>query len=130
MKSLKVEGVSKPNGYSQLVVSSAHTTLYISGQTPTDRFGNTVGVGDFEKQIIQTFENLGRCLKTANATFDDLVKLTIYVVPMDKFELVRKVRKKYLNQRKLPSISSVGVTSLVGKDWLIEIEAIAELKGS
>ncbi len=131
MRQIKVPGTSKPKGFSHVVALQGSVgTVYISGQGPTDSFWRTVGVGDFQAQVVQAFENLGRCLRAAGTSFDRLVKLAIYVVPMDKFEIVRKVRKRYLNQKRLPSITSVGVTSLVNKDWMIEIEAVAELKPS
>ena len=127
MNPVKVSNLAKPNGFSHVVRSGSNPGLfYISGQSPTDERGNTVGVGDFEAQVVQTFENVKKCLQAIGATFEDVTKLTFLVVPMDKFDIVRKVRKRYLNQRKLPAITSVGVTSLVNKEWLIELEAIVE----
>ncbi|MHB8565845.1 MAG: RidA family protein [Nitrososphaerales archaeon] len=109
--------------------SESNPHLYfISGQSPTNERGKTVGVGDFEVQVVQCFENLRRCLDSIGASFDDLLKLNILIVPMDEFDIVRSVRSRYLNPKKLPSITSSGVTSLVKKDWLIEIEAVVETR--
>jgi enamine deaminase RidA (YjgF/YER057c/UK114 family) len=129
MKSIKVPSVSTPKGYSQIVrLDSNPHIFYISGQTPTDERGNTICVGDFEAQVVQSLENLQKCLAAIDATFHNVVKLTFYVVPMEKFDIVRKVRERYLDQNNLPAITSIGVTSLVNKDWLVEIEALVELK--
>ncbi|MGI0090608.1 MAG: RidA family protein [Nitrososphaerales archaeon] len=131
MGSVKITGIAKPRGFSQVTRSESNPNLfYISGQPPVDYTGRTIGIGNFETQVIQSFENLGRCLHSIGATFDDIIKITFYVVPMNDFTVVRRIRKKYLNSRRLPATTSVVVTSLVNKDWLIEIEAIAEIKSA
>ena len=129
MKPVKVSGVSTPKGFSHVVQLDSNPFLfYISGQTPTDEYGNTIGVGDFEVQVVQSFENLQKCLVAIGATFHNVVKMCFYVVPMEKFDIVRKVRERYLDRNNLPAITSFGVPSLVNKDWLIEIDAVVEIK--
>ena len=129
MKPVQVTRVSKGDGFSQVVIVSPGqgNLVFISGQGPTDEKGETVGK-DFKLQVVQSFENLNKCLEASGCLTSDIVKLTFYVVPMEKFEVVRQIRKRYLDQENLPSITSVGVTSLVNKEWLIEIEAVAQTR--
>jgi 2-iminobutanoate/2-iminopropanoate deaminase len=129
MKSLKVPNLSNPTGFSQITRSDSNPHIfYISGQPPIDENGHTVGLGNLEAQVIQSFQNLDLCLKVIGATFTDVMKLTIFVVPMDKFDVVRRVRERFLDRNNLPAITSIGVTSLVDRDWLVELEAVVEAK--
>ncbi|MGI0079659.1 MAG: RidA family protein [Nitrososphaerales archaeon] len=129
MKSISVSGIHRPDGFANVVLSSSSSLIYVSGQGPIDENGKTVSL-EFEEQVTQVFENLKKCLRAADATFNNVIKVNFFVVSMKQFPILREVRKRYLNQEKLPSMTTVGVTSLVREDWLIEIEAVAELKGS
>jgi enamine deaminase RidA (YjgF/YER057c/UK114 family) len=118
---------SKPPGYTHVVATEAGTTLYISGQVPVNQAGQLVGEKDLKAQTIQVYENLLFCLKSAGATFEDVVKMNTYVVnykPSD-IEIIREVRKGYLSKENPPASTLVGVQALVSPDFLIEIEAIA-----
>lgn len=117
----------KPSGYTHTVVSSAGRTIYISGQVPVNEAGQVVGEGDLKAQTKQVYDNLLYCLRFAGARFEDVVKMTTYVVnykPSD-IDIVREVRKGYLSKDNPPASTLVGVQSLVHPDYLIEIEAIA-----
>ena len=86
-----------------------------------------IGKGDMRAQTERTFENLKACLAAAGATFDDVVKITYYVVGLTAEHVphIREIRKKYLSATNPPASTLVGVEALVVPDWLIEIEAIA-----
>lgn len=117
----------KPSGYTHTVVSAAGRTIYISGQVPVNEAGQVVGEGDLKAQTKQVYDNLLYCLRFAGARFEDVVKMTTYVVnykPSD-IDIVREVRKGYLSKENPPASTLVGVQSLVHPDYLIEIEAIA-----
>lgn len=117
----------KPSGYTHTVVSSSGRTIYISGQVPVNEAGQVVGEGDLKAQTKQVYDNLLYCLRFAGARFEDVVKMTTYVVnykPSD-IDIVREVRKGYLSKENPPASTLVGVQSLVHPDYLIEIEAIA-----
>lgn len=117
----------KPSGYTHTVVSASGRTIYISGQVPVNEAGQLVGEGDLKAQTKQVYDNLLYCLRFAGASFEDVVKMTTYVVnykPSD-IDIVREVRKGYLSKENPPASTLVGVQSLVNPDYLIEIEAIA-----
>lgn len=117
----------KPSGYTHTVVSASGRTIYISGQVPVNEAGQVVGEGDLKAQTKQVYDNLLYCLRFAGARFEDVVKMTTYVVnykPSD-IDIVREVRKGYLSKENPPASTLVGVQSLVHPDYLIEIEAIA-----
>jgi enamine deaminase RidA (YjgF/YER057c/UK114 family) len=117
----------KPNGYTHTVVSASGKTLYISGQVPVNEAGQIVGAGDLKAQTQQVYENLRYCLRFAGANFEDIVKMTTYVVnykPTD-IDIVREVRKGYLSKENPPASTLVGVQALAHPEYMIEIEAIA-----
>jgi enamine deaminase RidA (YjgF/YER057c/UK114 family) len=117
----------RPVGYSDAVVVSSGKTIYISGQVPLNSKSELVGKGDLRAQTIQVFENLKNILAQSGATFQDVVKVSTYIVnckPSD-VALVREIRKSYLAEKSPPASTMVGVTSLVDPDFLIEIEVIA-----
>ena len=114
------------NGWSHAVSYTGGKTIYVSGQVAV-KDGEVVGKGDIKAQTKQTFENLKTALTAAGATFNDVVKMSIFVVGL-KAEYVphiREIRSQYVNMSNPPASTLVGVTALVGPDWMIEIEAIA-----
>jgi enamine deaminase RidA (YjgF/YER057c/UK114 family) len=115
------------NGFSHVVTATGGKTIYISGQVSVNAKAEVVGKGDFRAQVEHTFENLKAALAAAGATFDDVVKVTYFVVDLkpEYVPHVREVRKKYLSATNPPASTLVGVPALVVPDWLIEIEAIA-----
>jgi enamine deaminase RidA (YjgF/YER057c/UK114 family) len=118
---------AKPSGYTHVVMSSPGKTLYISGQVPVNEAGQIVGDGDLKAQTQQVFENLRYCLRFAGANFEDIVKMTTYVVnykPTD-IDIVREVRKGYLSKENPPASTLIGVQALAHPQYMIEIEAIA-----
>lgn len=117
----------KPSGYTHTVVSAAGKTIYISGQVPVNEAGQIVGAGDLKAQTKQVYDNLLYCLRFAGANFEDVVKMTTYVVnykPTD-IDIVREVRKGYLSKENPPASTLVGVQALAHPEYMIEIEAIA-----
>jgi enamine deaminase RidA (YjgF/YER057c/UK114 family) len=66
-------------------------------------------------------------LAAAGATFNDVVKMSIFVVGLkpEQVPSIREIRAQYVNMSNPPASTLVGVTALVGPDWLIEIEAVA-----
>ena len=109
--------------YSHVVVVEGRRTIFISGQVPRDRHGNTVGTGDMGAQIRQVGENIKAALEAAGATLHDLVKTTTYVTDIEEFFRHVEVRMAYFGS--LPTSTTVEVRKLAHPDFMVEIEAIA-----
>ena len=124
------EGVHPPAaGYTQVVsVAGPVKVLYISGQVPKNQENEIVGKGNLEAQTRQVYQNLEIVLRSMGATFDDVVKQTIYTTQISQVHIIRTVRAEFLNDKRPPASTLVGVTSLVDPAFLIEIEAVAVLK--
>ena len=127
-KFIQPEGLTKPTGYTHVVVSGG--TIYMSGQVSMNEKGEVIGKGDLRTQTQQVFENISKCLKAVDATFADIAKMNTYVVNMKPEDLpvIREVRMKYLNTEHPPASTLVGVTALANPDLLIEIELIVTKK--
>jgi enamine deaminase RidA (YjgF/YER057c/UK114 family) len=117
----------KTHGWTHVVTTGGGKTIHISGQTGIDAAGNVVGKGDLKRQTEQTFENLKLALAAAGATWNDVVVTRLYVVNLkpEHVPIIREVRSRYVSARQPPASTLVGVSALVGADWLIEIEAMA-----
>ncbi|MBX9680187.1 MAG: RidA family protein [Gemmataceae bacterium] len=116
-------------GWSHVATSVGGKTIHVSGQTAVDAQGQIVGKGDLKRQTEQVYENLRIALESAGATFRDVVKMNIYVVGLkpEMAPILREVRSRYVTKEAPPASTLVGVTALVGADWLIEIEVVAVL---
>jgi len=114
-------------GWTHVVSVKGGRTIYISGQVAVDRHGQVVGKDDLKAQTELAFENVLRGLKAAGATFNDVLKTTLYVVGLrpEHIPIIREVRSRYVSATHPPASTLVGVSALVGADWLIEIEAVA-----
>ncbi len=114
----------KPIGpYSQAV--AARGFLFCSGQIGLDpETGQVVSanVGDQTKRVL---ENLRAVLEAGGASFECVVKTTIFLKSMADFPKVNEVYGAYFKESP-PARSTVEVSRLP-KDVLVEIEAVATL---
>jgi enamine deaminase RidA (YjgF/YER057c/UK114 family) len=120
----------KPLGmYTQVTVATGGSIAFISGQVAVDAAGKVVGEGNMEAQAVQVFENLKLALGGIGATFDDVVKFTIFIVGLtqERRKAVMDVRGRYINHRNPPAATMVGVESLVQPELLVEVEAVVAL---
>ncbi|MEU1872941.1 MULTISPECIES: RidA family protein [unclassified Streptomyces] len=118
------EGVAPAAQYTHVVLGTGRFVA-VSGQLALDEDGRVVGAGDPAAQARQVFENLRRCLASAGATFDDVVKLTFFVTDMAHMAAIRAARSAHIPDDRLPAASAVQVGALVRLEFLMEIEAFA-----
>jgi enamine deaminase RidA (YjgF/YER057c/UK114 family) len=121
------ETMHHPAGYTHVVEVTAGRPVYIAGQIALDPMGTLVGPGDIGAQTRQVFDNLQAALQAVGAGFEQLVKLTYYLVDATQLPVVREVRDQYLNPQQLPASTAVEVRRLARDDLLIEVEAVAVL---
>ena len=119
------ETLSKANGYTHLVETRGGRTVYISGQIAIDSQGNIVGINDFEAQTRQVFQNVKNALEAVGMTFDQVVKLGLYVTDISNVVILRRVRDEFVNTSEPPASTLVQVAALVRPELLVEVEAIA-----
>jgi enamine deaminase RidA (YjgF/YER057c/UK114 family) len=110
-----------------VAVSGPSKTVYVSGQVSYDRDGFVIGKDDMRAQAEQVFKCLTHNLKAAGASWSDVIKLNGYMVKMnaDAVNLYREVRSRYLDAKRMPASTLIGVKRLVHDDLLLEVEVIA-----
>lgn len=109
--------------YSQAV--RVGNTIWVSGQIPMDPKTKELVQGDTEAQVRQVFENLKAVVAAAGATFDDVVKATVFLVDLSHFGLVNKVMAEYFREP-YPARAAVGVAALP-RGAQVEVECIVAL---
>jgi 2-iminobutanoate/2-iminopropanoate deaminase len=98
--------------------------IFVAGQIPWDSEGRTVAKGDVESQTRQVYRNIQAVLAEADASLDDVIKVTIFLRDIRHRDIVNRVRGEFFKPP-YPASSQVAVASLVDPDWLVEIEAVA-----
>ncbi|HET7557176.1 MAG TPA: RidA family protein [Rhodanobacteraceae bacterium] len=111
--------------YSQAIRSG--NTLYLSGQTPLDPATGEMVAGGIEEQATRVFENLKAVLAAAGASFDDVVRVAIYMTDLVNFAAVNEVMKRYFREPH-PARSTIGVAALP-RGAAVEIDLIAVIGG-
>jgi reactive intermediate/imine deaminase len=114
----------RTGSFAQGIDVSGRRLIFVSGHVGTDANGQIVGKGDVAAQTRQTFRNIEAILAQAGASLKDVVKITTFIVPMDRYPEFAAVRAEVFGGQ-FPASSAVGVASLVSPDYLIEIEAVA-----
>ncbi|WP_067793440.1 RidA family protein [Actinomadura formosensis] len=124
------DGLPKVDLYRQVSVATGSKLVFMAGQVARDADGGKVGEGDFAAQVEQCYLNVGTALAEAGASFDDVVKLTVYIVDWtpDKMPLfaegVARAAAK-LGVTPVAPLTGIGVAALAEPDLLVEIEATA-----
>ena len=109
--------------YTQGVI--VNNLFYSSGQIALTPEGEVVS-DDVVEQTHQVFKNLAAVLKEAGASFETVVKTTVFIKNMDDFATINEVYSQYFTGHK-PARSCVEVSRLP-KDVHVEIEVIALIK--
>ncbi|MDV2478162.1 RidA family protein [Rhodococcus zopfii] len=125
------EGLPEVDLYRQVSVAGGSKLIFMAGQVAVDASGVVVGTGDLIAQAERCYLNVATSLAAVGASFDDVVKLTVYLVDwtpdkMGRFiEGVARASAKLGIAAPLPPLTGIGVAALAEPDFLIEVEAIA-----
>ena len=122
-QALVPKNAARPSGPFSAGVKSGRF-VFVAGQVAMDEQGQTVGVGDIGAQTRQVLTNVGKVLEAAGASFDDVVKVTVYVTELSNLPALQAVRPEFFREP-YPASTLVEVSRLINPDWLVEIEAIA-----
>ncbi|MFD4831704.1 RidA family protein [Streptomyces uncialis] len=124
------EGLPEVGAYRQVSVASGSRLVFVAGQVAWDADGVTVGEGDLAAQVERCYLNVATALAGVGASFDDVAKLTVYVVDWtpDKMPLfaegVARAAAK-LGTTPVPPGTLIGVAALDVPEHLVEVEATA-----
>ena len=120
MKTIYTKNAPKAIGpYSQAKV--VNNFIFTSGQIPLKIDGSMVS-NNFELECIQVLDNIKEILKASGSNMSNIIKLTVYLTDLSKFDILNNVFKHYFSKT-LPARSTIEVSKLP-KDARVEIEAI------
>jgi 2-iminobutanoate/2-iminopropanoate deaminase len=111
--------------YSQAV--RVGSTIYCAGQIPLDPKTGQIVSNDISEQTRRVLDNITAVLKAEGASFENIVKTTIFLTDLADFQTVNEIYATYFKQAP-PARSTVQVPALP-KGARIEIEAIAVTDG-
>ena len=109
--------------YSQAI--RAGSLLFVSGQIPLDPATGAMVEGDIAAQTRRVFANLQAILEAAGASFDNVVRTTVYLADMNDFATVNEIYGTYFSSP-APARATVQAARLP-KDARVEIDLIASL---
>ncbi len=119
-------------GFSHAVAADAPTLIHCAGQVAWDGDYNVVGGDDLGAQARQALSNLKTVLAAAGAGVEDIVRLRTYVVNHNPscLEPVGAALAEFYGDVMPAANTWIGVQALALPDFLIEIEATAQIAGS
>jgi len=101
----------------------AGNLLFISGQVPIDPASGRLVEGDIAAQTEQVMRNIGALLAAAGASFEHLVRTTVFLADMNDFTAMNASYAKFVVDPP-PARATVQVARLP-RDARVEIDAIA-----
>ena len=108
--------------YNQAVLVG--NTLYTSGQIAINPATNELVLDNIEDETKLVMENLKAVLEAAEMTFENVVKVSIFISDMGNFANINAVYGSYFNEATAPARETVQVACLP-KNVNVEISAVA-----
>lgn len=118
---------AQPSISQAVMIEPGVKQLWVSGQVGYDFEGNVISKDDPRKQAIAAFENIGRVLAAAGASWSDVAVVHIFATSEAALTAVREVREDFLRQPR-PASTGVIVDGLVNPDLCLEIEVMAAIR--
>jgi enamine deaminase RidA (YjgF/YER057c/UK114 family) len=109
-------------GYSRAVRLGSQ--VFVSGTVATGGDGAVIGRGDPYLQTRACIEKIERALEQAGASLKDVVRTRIFVTRIADWREVGRAHAERFGEIR-PATSMVEVRSLIGPEYLVEIEADA-----
>ncbi len=121
-KKVIVDGGGMP--FSKVVRKGS--TVYISGMVGRNDADGSIPFTASDQTAV-LMDKIRALLGAVNATWDNALKVTIFVTDMRYFAEVNTVYKTYFSEGQMPARSCVAVTALPDADAKVEMEVIAEV---
>ena len=104
---------------------SSGRLLHVSGITARLPDGSVAGPGDMSVQAEQVLQNIKDVYAAANASTDNIVRMTIYVTDLDAWRAASGIITELYSSR--PAATLIEISRLAHPDMVLEIETTAEL---
>ena len=114
-------------GFSHVALAEGGRLVYVAGQVALDGEFNVVGGDDLGSQTRAAMENVKVALEAVAASWDDVVRRTIYTTQPTEYEVITAAIDDVTGGADHPPQTIVGITGLAVPGLLIEIEVTALL---
>jgi enamine deaminase RidA (YjgF/YER057c/UK114 family) len=114
-------------GFSHIVLAKGPRLAFVAGQVALAQDFSIIGEDDLAEQTESAMRNLGTALEAIGATFEDVVRRTIYTTRPTEFETITAAIEKVQGSSQHPAQTIAGVSGLALPGLLIEIEATVSL---
>jgi reactive intermediate/imine deaminase len=122
----RVEGLNEPISHYTDAVRFGDI-LYVSGVAPVDQDAKLVGGEDVAAQARQVFINMQKILAAADAGFEDVLKVTVYLTDVNDRAKINPIRQKFFGASR-PASTLIGINELAIPGMKVEVEAVVGLK--
>ena len=99
--------------------------VFISGQIPLNPENGQLNNATFEDETNQVLDNLEAICQEAGGTLDHILKLTIYLTDLSKFDVVNSIMASRFSEP-FPARATLEISKLP-KEVSIEIDAILSI---
>ena len=99
--------------------------VFISGQIPLDPKNGELNNATFEDETNQVLDNLEAICQEAGGTLDHILKLTIYLTDLSKFDVVNSIMASRFSEP-FPARATLEISKLP-KEVSIEMDAILSI---
>ena len=99
--------------------------VFISGQIPLDPENGQLNNATFEDETNQVLDNLDAICQEAGGTLDHILKLTIYLTDLSKFDVVNSIMASRFSEP-FPARATLEISKLP-KEVSIEMDAILSI---
>lgn len=127
-----VPGLPQNDVYRQVSIATGTRLVFVAGQVDWSASG-TAADADLTAQVEQCYLHVGTALAAAGASFQDVAKLTIYVVDWNQDKMTALLEGiaralATLGATAVPPVTLIGVAALASPSHLVEVEATAVLE--
>jgi 2-iminobutanoate/2-iminopropanoate deaminase len=123
---IQTDQAPAPVGPYNQAIAATGQFLFVAGQIPLNAAGDLVGGDDVAAQTQQVMQNLAAILAEAGATFEQVVKTTVFLTDLADFTTMNGVYATFFNEASAPARATVQVAQLP-KGVKVEIDCIAVL---
>src|SRR5262245_13431574 len=116
------KGMHPAPGFSHVTIATGSKLIYVAGQVALDESFDIVGGDDLRAQTVAAMRNVETALDAVGATWDDIVRRTIYTTTPGEYETITSGIDEVTGGAGHPAQTILGVTGLAVPGLLIEIE--------
>jgi 2-iminobutanoate/2-iminopropanoate deaminase len=109
--------------YSQAMIAEGRF-VFTAGLGGFGAEGEVVDAASFEAQLRQAYANLSAVLEAQEASLDDVVKVTVYLLRPEDYETFKRVRAEIFS-KPYPASTAILAGGFLFEGMLVELDAVA-----